>query len=244
MKAATDPAHRPQFMRNLLAAKIFIIQAGPCNLEIKNGVAQVGGTIGISPITHAEKDWLPIFTSLLRLEQVVQQEGNYLQLKARDFFEMTRGAHVLMNPGHAYGKEFLPDEIARMIDGTIFEPNNSFIVKEETPVLLGQPAEYPQQLVAALGRLFVKHRGVKAAYLAQMHIPSSGEPPHLVVGIEAQGNFQRISGEVGLVANQLIPAGDILDVVQVKAYEKGIAEYLRNQTKPFYRQSFWRRMLG
>src|SRR5688572_28596949 len=123
MSAATNPSSRPQFYRDLLEADIFIIQYGNNNLDIKNHVLQEGAELKIQHIERDGISWLPIFSSLQRLQQFIRSESSYLQLKARDFFEITRGAHVVLNPGFDYGKEFIPQEITGLLDGSIFEPS-------------------------------------------------------------------------------------------------------------------------
>ena len=108
-------------------------------------------------IQHIEKDdisWLPIFSSLQRLQQFISSESNYLQLKARDFFEITRGAHIVLNPSFDYGKEFIPQEITEMLDGSIFKPTQTYVAQKETKVLIGQPANYPHKLAKALSEYF------------------------------------------------------------------------------------------
>ena len=144
--------------------------------------------------------FLPIFASQERLQEFVNQLGQkygFLALRGSDLFPILtqHPQPAVLNPGAAYGKELTPDEIRRVADGSIFKTEGRTIQKD-TQILLGQPAEYPKELVATLSRLFQQRETVQAAYLAQIHNPSSGEKPHLMIGIEAVGDFQRIVGEV------------------------------------------------
>ena len=106
-------------------------------------------------------------------------------------------------------------------------------VPEGTQVLLGQPAQYPQKMVDSLCQLLAKHPSVKRAYLALMHDPSLDEMPHLVVGIEAEGDVDRIMYEAGQVVGDSVPAGDAVDLDRVEN-EDVISSYMQKETKPFY----------
>ena len=108
MKAATDPAYRPQFYRDLLQSEIYAISADPQSAGIQNGVLPKGSQLRIQSWERNGVHWLPIFSSLQRLQQSLQRESNYLRLNAKSFFELTRGAHVVLNPGLPYGRSLSP----------------------------------------------------------------------------------------------------------------------------------------
>jgi len=237
MKAATNPSHRPQFYRDLLGSVVFVINANPQPLAVQDGVLQQGAQVAIQPWERNGMSWLPIFSSLSRLQQSLQVEATYLQLNARDFFELTSGANVVLNPGLDYGKEFLPEEIAGMLDSSVFRAGSGYRVEQETKVLLGQPAKYPTELVTALSRLFTKHRGVKAAYLAHFFNASRDEAPHTLIGIDSEGDWDSIVGEAGMVAQNVLASGEIVDFLRVSKSDSGPSQYLLNETKPFYRRS-------
>jgi len=38
----------------------------------------------------------------------------------------------VLNPGSDYGKEFLPDEVSRLLDGTIFQPQERHVIERAT----------------------------------------------------------------------------------------------------------------
>ena len=143
MNAATNPAARPQFCRDILESNIYIINQADDKLNIQNNVLQAGTQLNIQSFERNGQAWLPIFTSLQRLQEYISSEANYLQLRGRNFFEITRGAYVMLNPGFPYGKEFFPEEIQQMLDGSIFQPVKTYTAQKDTQVLIGQPAVYP-----------------------------------------------------------------------------------------------------
>ena len=237
VKAATDPSHRPQFYRDLLVSDIYAINAGGESLATQDGVVQQDGNIQLHSWQRDGEPWLPVFSSLPRLQQVLEAEATYLCLNAKSFFEITRGANVVLNPNLDYGKEFTVAEIERILDGSIFHAGHGYTVEKETKVQIGQPAEYPTELVNALSRLFSKHPRVKAAYLAHFFNPASDEFPHTLVGIDADGDWDEVVGDAGMVAKDTIAANEIVDFIRVSADDSGISQYLLRETKPFYRRS-------
>jgi SseB protein C-terminal domain/SseB protein N-terminal domain len=236
MSAASNPSSRPQFYRDLLEADIFIIQHGENNFNIQNNVLQQGSQLKIQHIERDGKSWLPIFSSLQRLQQFIRSEAKYLQIKAKDFFEITRGAHIVLNPGFDYGKEFIPQEIAQMLDGSIFKPSQTYVAKKETKVLIGQPAVYPTKLVKALSEYFATNKFVDRAYLVQFHNPESGEPPHLLIGLDASGDWEKVLGDAGLIGSEVMGKDEIIDFMRLNS--SNLSQHIINSSKPIYEKSF------
>lgn len=192
--------------------------------------------------------FLPIFTSQERLQEMVNQGSQtygFLALRGKDLFPILaqHPPSAILNPGAAFGKELAADEIRRIADGSIVKAE-SRVVQAATKVLLGQPAKYPTELVAALQKLFGKHTSVQAAYLGWIHDPNSGEPPHLIIGIECDGDMQKVSQEAGITSQSLLGEGEFVDFIQVGSGKGSLDSYFKKQTKPFYlvaaRKPFWK----
>ncbi|MEZ6071344.1 MAG: enhanced serine sensitivity protein SseB C-terminal domain-containing protein [Pirellulales bacterium] len=244
MSATADPSHRPQFYRDLLIADVYFVQAGEGSLDIQHGVLQEGSDIQIPSLKRDGEDWLPVFSSLARLQQSLQKEAMYLRLNAKDFFEITRGANVVLNPGLDYGKEFTAAEIAGILDGSIFRAGQGYVVEEDTQVLIGQPTTYPIALVNTLSRLFAKQPSVKAAYLAHFFNPITDGFPHTLIGIVVESDWDSIVGDAGVVAREVMGEHEIVDFVRVSPDERGLSEYMLRENKPFYKRSFLRKLFG
>jgi len=242
VNAAIHPSQRPQFYRDLLEADVFVIHTGESSLRVQNGVLQSPAELKIPSIQRDGQSWLPIFSSLQRLREFIRSDATYIQIKARDFFKITRGAYVILNPGSDYGKEFTPQEIECMLDGSIFQPDQVYVARKETRVLIGQPAVYPHKLVEALSEYFATNRRVNRAYLAQFFNPETDEKPHLLIGIEGSGDWERLVGEAGMVASEVMGSGEFVDFIRLDG-NSGIARYMKS-TKPFYRRAFIRRLFG
>ena len=160
-KAVEDPAARPLFFRELLESKVLIIPAGEAPAIVKDTIVE-GTKITLAQVAFEGKPALPFFTS----EQRLPGNTKCLLLGARAFFEMTRGATLVMNPGSAYGKGFSPEEVAKLLDGSLFQPQERYVTKRATQVLLGPPSDYPKELASALARLYRMLPQVNRAWLA------------------------------------------------------------------------------
>lgn len=136
------------------------------------------------------RDYLPIFTSLQRLRAATAgQSPPHLGLPGRVLLQ-ARPADlpVVINAGVWYGKELLPGEIVDLLTGRRPGSPRAEVVPAGQEVYLGHPAVYPQALADALAEHF-RHRGLVAeARLGWIHVPSSGAPPHPLVGVRPAGD--------------------------------------------------------
>lgn len=237
--AANEPAHRPQFCEVLMNSQIFLIgTAGSSGAEGSVDLA-AGSQLQIQ---HWQKPdgapVIPFFSSLEVLQQSIEIEASYLALPARSLFEMTLGATLFLNPKSDYGKEFVPQEVEQLLSIGISQSPSQRVVEQETKVLLGQPAKYPSKMVDSLTQLLAKHSNVKKAYLALMHDTSVDERPHLIIGIEAEGDMEKVMREAGNVAGDTAPEGEPVDLFRVDEKDMGLSQYFINQTKPFYEKKW------
>lgn len=245
--ACTDPSARPEFYRHLLESELFLLTPAAPEQEGRTTL-ETGTKISLVNLNGANGAFLPIFTSKQRLQEMVTQLGRnygFLALQGRSLFEILtqHPQPAVLNPGAPYGKELNVDEIRRIADGSILKTEGR-VVQKATEVLLGQPAKYPSELVATLSKLFTKHPSVEASYLAQIHDPSTSEKPHLIIGIEASGDFQRIVGEAGMTAQGILGDEEFVDFIQVGGGKGSLDSYFKKQTKPFYQSAgkkpFWK----
>ena len=232
--AANEPAHRPDFYTALLSASVFVF--APLSQVIEGPRALVQGE-NIT-ITHwSKKDGtriIPFFSSLIALQRAAEGEYRYLALPARVLFKMTKGHALLFNPKSPYGKEFSAREIASLLSNGVNCLPQERVTKKAAETFLSQPEEYPSKMVDSLTTLMAKRGDVKSAYLLQLHEPSNDPKPHLVVGIELEGNVQQLMLEIGVVAGDSIPPGKPLDLMRIIPGEKGLSEYFLKEVQPFY----------
>ncbi len=238
LKAATDPVHRPQFYKDFVQSDVFIIQEGPPPEKGGTTVLNTGYQLNIRNIDWNAKQVIPIFSSLPRLQAILQDEAGYIALNALKFMEITQGGDLLLNPGSDYGKEFTKEEIATILDGSIWKPTESFVAEKDTQIMIGQPARYPKDLVEALSRLFKKTKEVKKAYVAHFFNPEKDEKPHTLIAVEATGNWNSIVASAGMVARDVPSPDPPVDFIQILGKED-IADYFIRECKPFYERKLF-----
>jgi hypothetical protein len=241
MRAAGEPAARPEFYRLLLESDLLVLGTVDRAPGATGGtVVQPGDQLKIIAVTIDAKPCHPLFSSMTRLQSYIKSEESFLTLKGRALFEATPGATFLLNPGADYGKMMLPGEIAGLLHPESVAPQRVTLDKP-TQVLIGQPSVYPHALVEALKTMFATHADVEAAYLVQIAFSDRDQPPHPMIGVETTGAWETLSAEIGRVAAAAAP-GLLFDVSRIdraKPRETLTAALLK--TEPFYRRkkSLW-----
>ena len=179
---------------------------------------------------------IPVFTSTDRIfdKGVVKEQVEYMQMKGENLFKITKGATFLLNPYSDYGKELLPDEIRKLLNGTILtDTAKTLKIEKETEVLIGQPAKYPNEIVKSLKKLFSERPNVKAAYLGWICNSDSDIAPHYIFALDADGDLHNLTQEAGFTAKQFLEQGEFVDFIKIDK-NNGISDYFLKQTKPFY----------
>jgi hypothetical protein len=229
-KASIEPAYRAEFYNRLLSEKLIVLTD---KSALPQGVRTVQENTAINLLTLTDGK-IPIFTSTSKIfdKGIIKDQVPSLKMKGEDLFNLAIGATFILNPYSDYGKILLPHEIQSLLRGTILTDNHRQItVEKETEVQIGQPANYPTEIVNSLKALFANRPAVKAAYLGWIHNPSDGQPPHLIFALDIEGDKQFITNEAGYVAQQL--SNSIIDFVQIGNLG-GLSDYFIKETKPFY----------
>lgn len=232
MKAASNYSGRKDFYSKLLLSDLIVISADNNSVTNTKITLAAGTLIGL---VHLQNGNLPVFTSKNRIfdKGLIKEQVSYMSMKGQDLFSFTKGSTLILNPFSDYGKELLPEEIERLLDGSIFNETHELIIEQPSPVQLGQPINYPHKIVMALTELFINRTKVKAAYLASIKMTESEENFHLIIGIDYEGQLTEISNETGPIVESHIKKGEIVDFIQIDN-ESDVSEYFINKTKPFY----------
>ena len=158
-----------------------------------------------------------------------------MAMKGRDLFITVKGATLILNPFSDIGKELLPTELERLLNGTIVTASGETITMEKsTEVLIGQPANVPDAMLVSLRTLFAVKPDVEAAFLGWIHDAKSNVPPHYVIGVETVGDATDLIREAGFTAQQHLKPGEFVDFLKMEGSD-GVVEYLRG-TPPFYQR--------
>ncbi|MFT3794280.1 enhanced serine sensitivity protein SseB C-terminal domain-containing protein [Flavobacterium sp.] len=228
-KAATEPAFRAEFSKRLPNEQLIIITEG----SDRQGehTLEADTTVNILSLNDGR---LPVFTSNDRIfdQNVIKEEVHMVQIKASDLFVMTKGATLVINPFSQCGKDLLPHEIEQMLDGGL-RTSKKITIEKETQVQIGQPAKYPDALIASLQKLFAERPNVSKAYIGWLYNPKSSDPPHYLFSIEVNGDFQSLFDEVGFTAEEYLEPKEVIDIVR---FGVGTLDDYFESTEPFYKR--------
>ncbi len=232
--AAGDPSRRAEFLEALLDAEVLV----PGDTA---GTAADGESLTLQLREWQREDGssaIPFFTSREVLEASIEGEERYLQLAARDLFEAVRGTTLLLNPCSPYGREFTPGDIEALLAPVLVEHR----IAPGSKVVIGQPADYPAALVDALTGLFARHASVRRAFLAQVYEPASGDPPHLVVGLDARGSIDPLIAAAAALVREAAPRAGFVDFMPLSPADAGGVSGYFLDSRPFYERRWGRRL--
>jgi hypothetical protein len=226
MEGKRDPEKRPSFYRLLWESDLYV--TGRVEEEVLLSFYEVEG-----------RKVLPIFSSLKLMEQVMPEGQPYVVIEGKHLFpNVPSEVTPILNPATNVGKEFLPEEIEALCKGVLFQELQPKRVEAGQQIVLGQPTEYPQKLVQALIRYFESNGSVENAYLAQIYLPDSDEPPHPVIGIQLKaGSVPFVEALTDLEKVVRAEVGDevIVDFFEIRLDQpNGVTKYMVEETKPFY----------
>lgn len=233
-RAASEPAYRPAFFQQLLAATVYVLGEGeqgwiagavrddrqqPVNLQ--HWEKQEGGTA------------IPFFTSLAALQQAVTEPQPFLALPARTLFAMTAGAELFLNPKLPYGKAFGAEEIAALLANNGDALTERQVLEGEMRITLSDTAEKPAQMVNSLTQLFAQYKQVRRAFMVQIR-DEPDAPMHWLIGLECDRDEDAAIQAVGRVATDTAPDDLPVDLCLVGEDEPGISHYFIRHIAPFY----------
>ncbi len=233
-KAASKPAYRAEFYKRLLSEKLVVITTGS-ELPVGQYVAKENIPVKISSLDGGR---IPVFTSTERIfdKGVIKEQVTFLELQADALFKMLPGKILILNPYSDYGKELLPNEIERLLDGTFFTADIKPVeVKKNSTYAIGQPEKYPAEVVKSLIELFSNRPNVYAAYFGWIQYTQTDEPPHYVFAIDSNGDWDSLTQEAGFITRHILPKGDFVDFLKINN-NGGISDYFIKETTPFYKK--------
>lgn len=240
--AATEPAHRPEFYQLLLESPLWVLGHTDNGVDGEQQV-ESGSAITLQHWeTASQQTTIPVFTSLEAMQQSIDEDESFLQLAARDLFEMTLGEVLILNPDATYSKELLPEEISALLQDETIRSNMERVQTSASEFSMSEPDSYPDVLVDSLTTLFSKHRPVEAAYLAVIEENAAGSIPNLIIGLLGEGDLEKIIHEAGLVAMDTTVDEEFIDFIIIDEQDSGISQYFLQQGKPFYERRWGARM--
>jgi hypothetical protein len=180
VRAVKEPAAAPDFYRLLLESNLLVLGTA----EGREGATEEfslapGSQLSLVTGLKDGHQYLPVFSSVARMQEFVKQESKYLSIRGQDLLDLTRGAPVILNPASEYGKELTAEQVGQLLG---------------PPRPLGAPrtivsdTNYPAPLVEALIRVFKAHPDVDAAWMIQVTLDDQTENLRPLVGIETDNS--------------------------------------------------------
>jgi hypothetical protein len=224
VRAVESPATAPEFYRLLLESDLLVLGTVEGQEDATSQFSlEPGGQLALVTGERNGERFLPVFSSLTRMQAYVKEESRYLSVNGRALLDLTRGAPVILNPGSDYGRELTPQQVEQLL---------SF----SGPRVAAGVAEYPPALVEALTAVFEKDAGVQAAWMIGITDKSLGGQSHPLVGIETTGDMAALVGEIERAAREKVP-GLVFDLQRVdRAQPTNMASALLS-TQPFYQRA-------
>ncbi|MGC4071203.1 MAG: enhanced serine sensitivity protein SseB C-terminal domain-containing protein [Nibricoccus sp.] len=236
-EAAESPAARPQFYRELLNSTVLICPHG--DIEESDDPEKKTATLKLEAATVDGVNYIRFYLS----EKFLPPAARYISLPARQFFEITKGSHLVFNPGAKVLKTFSPDEVDRLLSGQLLQPEKEFQVNKSAKISIGQPKTVPDRLLAELSKYFSNEGSVLRAWLGWYHNPETENEPGYLLAIETtrSTDFKTLAGVVSLILKETGTEGHYCDIVQYTG--RDLTGYFRSD-RPFYSKPLLRRLWG
>jgi len=227
MRAATEPAARPAFARALMDAQVYVVfVSDKVPLAGPDGQLTVpaGAKLSLQAATRGEEKFLAFFTARSRAREWFKGEHIVMPDKARDLFERHHNASFFLNPGSAYGKEFLPGEVLGLLNGHFGDEPQTETIQKPEQVLLAHPKEIPADLIAALARELGAVSSVRGAFLMEAMRSGKSEPSWML-GVDHNGLWEDVRVAIGRALKDDVLSGWMLDAVSL--HSSSLASTLR-----------------
>jgi len=234
LHAATIPEARPLFYRALLEEEVLVV------LHPKEGIepGEVAPTEGMEIQLQVLNDGkIPVFTSLQRISDgsVDLETLSYLRLRGLDLFQMVQGADCALNPFSPVGKLLLAPELAELLAGSLTAaPQEGG--PQDMQVTLAPAGDEHSALTEALRAYCADNANIESAYIAQMQIQGSPEPPRLLLALHATDNDPAFLEQLGPIVQGTIEGQQTLDIMLIDPNsDEPINQYFQ-QAEPVYQK--------
>ncbi|WP_172196610.1 enhanced serine sensitivity protein SseB C-terminal domain-containing protein [Saccharibacillus qingshengii] len=237
--AVEDPSRRREFYEELQHSELYTLHMDG-EAKTENGRLPEHTAIRLPSLEVAGSLYLPVFSSLKMLQQFLDCEMQYVSMNAMDLFRRVQGSDVWLNPGGEFAKSFSAAEIESILDGSLLGPPSSYTLDPETAIILGNPDSEPNDLLNELTEIFLGLPNVKLAYHAHHFNPKTGEPPHTLIAVQADGDWNEVVRAAGSRPSasrvSASRASDPpVDFLRLDG-RSGLDAYFEAEGEPFYRK--------
>lgn len=223
VEAVKKPSSAPDFYRLLLESDLLVMGAAEGREHAQEQFSLAPGS-NLKFVTGLKdgSQYLPVFSSLARMQEYVTQETKYLSINGRDLLDMTRGAPIILNPASQYGRELSAQQVQQLLGNS----------RSEERSVVGE-ADYPMPLVQALLPVFAGRADIQTAWMIQVTFADRAQQPHPLVGIETAGDWPSLMQAIQAAAEAQVP-GMVFDIQRVDRRNPAGMTGALIQAAPFY----------
>ncbi len=223
---------RDAFYRAFLRYDLYVFGRG--NQEDEFVELDSDTELNLEQWRYSDRWYVPVFTSLQHLQDSISGEKPYVQIYARDLLlVLDEEESVILNPGTSVATPLSSDTLQGLLDGSSFREMSSFRTRDGTEGWIGPSEEHPPSLEDTLRTLFSGNATIEYAFIAQIYVPSTEQPPHPVIGVKGSGDLLSIMAEAEVQAQKALPEGQYVDFRRVDG-DDPISTYMRENLTPFF----------
>jgi hypothetical protein len=220
--AARNPADRIAFQSELLRGQLYVV----CRLDDQHRVVQ------LVPAMVGGELVMPAYTAHERILEATNGSQPFVQLPTPDILRsLPPTSKLVINPGAWDGVAFQPDEVKALLAQVDPTP---IVIPSGTEVRLGHSEQSLEWLIAALTKPLTQLNAVQAAYVALIEVPSTGEPPHPIVGLRLSEGADMETVMRPLMAAVTEVARGPVDFAPIG--KDGTSAWLLDNTEPFFQR--------
>ncbi|MBB1149565.1 enhanced serine sensitivity protein SseB [Myroides sp. NP-2] len=230
-KAGTDKEYRAVFYEKFLKNDIYVL--------VKKEYNQANSFNANAPIITFENQHIPVFTAPKHIydQGAIQDEMNYMKVNGRAFLELAMGHHIIVNPFSKVYKELVPNEIADMLNGSIFNFMKDDVAHLHMQALIGKPEIEPTALLQDLKITFASIPAIASAYIGWTFNERIDQKPHYIFAIDCEvkdaAGFKEIADVISNLCKPHLKKEDYIDIIRLEP-KGNFSDYFYNEDQPFY----------
>ncbi len=233
-KAGDMPEYRAIFYKKFLQNSIYVLVQK--NQLHENQPNSFNANV---PIISFENKQIPVFTDPKHIydQGILKQDVDYMKVNGRQFLELTLGHSIIVNPFSKVHKELVTNEIADMLNGSIFDVIEKGVAKVHMQTLIGKPEKNPTILLNSLQSVFSKMDIISAAYLGWTFNEKIDKKAHYIFAIECDTKtseeFRIIADMISNLCKPYLKEEEYIDIIKLTK-DGNFIDYFYKKDKPFY----------
>lgn len=114
--------------------------------------------------------------------------------------------------------------------------NSEIVIKKDTKIMLGQPADYPHEIINALTDFFKKNKEINSAYMFLAH-KEGDQKPNLLFIIDFTGDKAVLFPRIAAVAQEFLGKDEYIDLIPLNS---NFGKKATKNSTPFYKRRKWK----